>query len=120
MSDVTPRNIDQVVDKQKFDENWDAIDWNDEHAGFLLAQEMLNVMYADKTLEDIKHATLPEWIAAQDGERAEISEEVWREMIKRIEEAGGGKIDLIYARPIDIVEINQAIKRGKRGKRGKT
>ncbi len=31
MSKTTPRNIDiPIADKKKFDENWDAIDWDDE------------------------------------------------------------------------------------------
>jgi hypothetical protein len=29
MSATTPRNIDQPVDRQRFDANWDAIDWSD-------------------------------------------------------------------------------------------
>jgi hypothetical protein len=31
MSATTPCNIDQPVDRDRYDRNWDAIDWDDDY-----------------------------------------------------------------------------------------
>ncbi len=115
MSKTTPCNLDTpIADKKKFDENWDKIDWELD-AGVAA----LNEMYKDATEESIKTATNPDWNdqASYDAhcidEYVEIPADVfnaidwsgWSNMQKlkyKIEDAGGGKIDAIVARPIDI------------------
>lgn len=56
MSDTTPRNIDQPVDQRKFDDNWDAIDWEEEER---IAEnlERLLVESAMQTVPDV-HRTI--------------------------------------------------------------